>query len=428
MTTRGKLRRGVFISYRRGDAAGEAGRLADHLSALLGTDSVFLDVAGITAGDDWRQRLDAALDACDTVLVVVGQRWLDLRSVARPEIRRIDGRDDMVAWEVSRGLSRGLRVIQVLVQGAKPLVEEMLPSQLLALAMRQSVNFRHETFASDVHGIAVQIRRSRRASAFSADWRASDLRSRTRVLNCGDEGTVAAITIVHGLELLLARNGTPYRLSVRYLYEKIRRSQQSENREGEIRMLPALFVTGFFGVPLETVWPYKPGNARLPPGKTWKALDAHDGFRCRGDFFRVDGLSDAVKQLAAGRPIVCSCRVEAGGSWLFGDGDVPMPAANAKLFGDAWVLLVGFDPTERRFHFMAPWGEGWGKGGFGTIEVDVARRVVEPDSLWSVELAADTIAQLWEERGMARERHVTDRRVRHRADDKRCRVPFRKSR
>ena len=37
----------IFISYRRDDAAADAGRLADHLSLRFGKDRVFLDVDAI---------------------------------------------------------------------------------------------------------------------------------------------------------------------------------------------------------------------------------------------------------------------------------------------------------------------------------------------------------------------------------------------
>jgi len=42
--------RGIFISYRREDAEGQAGRLFDDLSAHFGRDAVFMDVAGIKKG------------------------------------------------------------------------------------------------------------------------------------------------------------------------------------------------------------------------------------------------------------------------------------------------------------------------------------------------------------------------------------------
>ena len=170
MTVNDKNKKGIFISYRRDDCAGEAGRLSDHLASAFGPELVFLDVAAIVVGDDWRGRLDMALDQCDTMLVVIGRQWLTLQSSTYPEIRRIDEPNDMVAWEVARGLSRGLRMVQVLVQETTPLVAEQLPPDIAALAIRQAVSIRHETFAADVHELINQIKRSRRAgSIFRAD-------------------------------------------------------------------------------------------------------------------------------------------------------------------------------------------------------------------------------------------------------------------
>ena len=47
--------RAIFISYRRDDAAGEAGRLFDDLTAKFGPELVFMDVAGIQPGRDFRK-------------------------------------------------------------------------------------------------------------------------------------------------------------------------------------------------------------------------------------------------------------------------------------------------------------------------------------------------------------------------------------
>ena len=47
--------RPIFVSYRREDAEGEAGRLFDDLVAQFGEDSVFLDVEAIEVGRDYSQ-------------------------------------------------------------------------------------------------------------------------------------------------------------------------------------------------------------------------------------------------------------------------------------------------------------------------------------------------------------------------------------
>ena len=48
----------VFVSYRRDDAEGEAGRLYNDLVAQFGEDSVFMDVAAIEVGRDFRKAID----------------------------------------------------------------------------------------------------------------------------------------------------------------------------------------------------------------------------------------------------------------------------------------------------------------------------------------------------------------------------------
>jgi hypothetical protein len=43
----------IFLSYRRADAAGTAGRLFDRLSQHFGTGQVFRDIDSIEAGDNF---------------------------------------------------------------------------------------------------------------------------------------------------------------------------------------------------------------------------------------------------------------------------------------------------------------------------------------------------------------------------------------
>jgi TIR domain len=66
----------VFLSYRRGDVGGYAGRLADALLQRLGPNSVFQDVVAIAPGQDFTVAIDRALDDCDAVLAVIGPGWL----------------------------------------------------------------------------------------------------------------------------------------------------------------------------------------------------------------------------------------------------------------------------------------------------------------------------------------------------------------
>lgn len=56
--------RAIFISYRRDDTEGEAGRLYDDLVGSFGPDSVFMDVSGINPGMDFRKAIDDNVGSC----------------------------------------------------------------------------------------------------------------------------------------------------------------------------------------------------------------------------------------------------------------------------------------------------------------------------------------------------------------------------
>ena len=65
---------GVFISYRRDDSGGWAGRLKDHLEARFGSGLVWQDVDDIPAGVNWLEQIRTGVEHADAVLIVIGPR------------------------------------------------------------------------------------------------------------------------------------------------------------------------------------------------------------------------------------------------------------------------------------------------------------------------------------------------------------------
>ena len=139
---------GVFLSYRRADSAGHAGRIFDRLAARLGHERVFMDVDGIEPGADFVDRIEQTLARARVVLVVIGPGWLD--ASLEGSTRRLDDSGDHVRREVELALERSDRVIPVCVQGAAMPTEAQLPASLAALARRSASIIDDSRFDADV--------------------------------------------------------------------------------------------------------------------------------------------------------------------------------------------------------------------------------------------------------------------------------------
>jgi len=146
----------IFISYRREDSQGEAGRLSDSLAKIFGDSKVFLDVEGIRAGQDFRQEIETNVASCSVLMVLIGPHWLD--STAASGQRRLDDPHDFVRLEISSALKRGIPVVPVLVRQAQMLTSEQLPPDLSVLAFRQAAELRYNRWDADVAALAASLR------------------------------------------------------------------------------------------------------------------------------------------------------------------------------------------------------------------------------------------------------------------------------
>ncbi len=122
----------IFISYRRDDSSGHAGRLYDHLTGHFGQGQVFMDVDAIQPGLHFVEVVQEAVSACDALIAVIGQEWLEVSDASGT--RRLDDPSDMVRLEIATALERGIPVIPVLVRGVQMPREADLPIGLADLA------------------------------------------------------------------------------------------------------------------------------------------------------------------------------------------------------------------------------------------------------------------------------------------------------
>lgn len=155
----------IFISYRRADASGHAGRLHDELQKRFGRSQVFMDISGIDAGEDFVQRIDAAIQSCDALIAVIGDQWL-----SDGGMRRIDDPGDFVRAEISSALQRGIPVVPVLVEGADMPSARDLPEPLKPLATRNALELSDARWAYDVERLISSLEKIGGASP-AQPWR-----------------------------------------------------------------------------------------------------------------------------------------------------------------------------------------------------------------------------------------------------------------
>ncbi len=138
----------IFISYRREDTAGFAGRLCDRLVDRFGRDQVFMDIDTLQPGEMFAEVIAETVSSCDALIALIGKGWLTATDAEGR--RRLGNPDDWLRLEVSTALRRDIPVVPVLLDGASFPPQERLPDDLVDLAGRQATDVTHTRFHQDV--------------------------------------------------------------------------------------------------------------------------------------------------------------------------------------------------------------------------------------------------------------------------------------
>jgi multidrug efflux pump subunit AcrA (membrane-fusion protein) len=158
----------IFINYRRDDAIGTAGRLHDRLAQTFGRNNLFMDVDHIPAGVDFVEYLHSQVAACDVFLAIIGPNWLNAKDGSGR--RRFDNPDDFVTIEIAAALARNIRVIPVLVDGARTPKADKLPDSVKPLVRRHAVEVWNTHFGRDAEALANKVRQALKARPVTGHW------------------------------------------------------------------------------------------------------------------------------------------------------------------------------------------------------------------------------------------------------------------
>lgn len=138
----------IFISYRREDSSGFAGRLYDRLANHFGRERIFMDVDTIQPGLDFVSAIESAVSKSEVQIVIIGSDWLNATDAAGN--RRLDNPEDFIRIEIAAALKQNARVIPVLVERTTMPLFSDLPDDLKPLTRRHAIEISHTRFSSDV--------------------------------------------------------------------------------------------------------------------------------------------------------------------------------------------------------------------------------------------------------------------------------------
>lgn len=141
----------IFISYRREDSAGYAGRMYDTLRERFGQRSVFIDVDGIRPGDDFADAIGRTLRQCDVLLAVIGPHWTQATDAeGRP---RLFNEGDFVRLEIESALAIDLRIVPVLVGRARMPDRSVVPESMWPILRRHATELNDVGWNDDLRAL-----------------------------------------------------------------------------------------------------------------------------------------------------------------------------------------------------------------------------------------------------------------------------------
>jgi hypothetical protein len=118
---------------------------------------VFMDLDSIEAGRDFAEVISEAVNSCAVLVALIGRQWATLAD--KQGQPRIDDPDDLVRFEVQAALERGVWVIPVLVDGAEPLRQQQLPTELRKLARLNALELSYSRYEYDANRLLDLVQR-----------------------------------------------------------------------------------------------------------------------------------------------------------------------------------------------------------------------------------------------------------------------------
>jgi TIR domain len=294
----------LFLSYRRKENKWAVGHVRDRLYAEFGIEGVFFDNESIDSGESWKGRIEAEVKGCSAVVMVYGSAWagpLDDGS------RRIDNPDDVVRFELVQAHRHGKPILPVVIDEALPPSPADLPADLQFLS---ALHFGHLSAAESLDRQTSRLIMNIRKAVFGrtmtahyltqALWIALLATSVVWLLRVG--GVVGLVEDGFARTVQAVAPPLHAQASEQPAVVEINDREYSEIFGGQTPLDPEI-VAIFFDALRERSQEAGRCDARAPvginvdlaPGEAW------------ADSAALAGLAQALRALAACRPVVMAC-------------------------------------------------------------------------------------------------------------------------
>lgn len=142
----------IFISYRRSDAKGYAGRLSDSLEEHFGNNRVFRDIEDIKGGAAFGEVIEANIQSADAVIILIGPSWLSV--TGEGNVPRLQEEGDWVAQEIASAIELGIPLFPVLIEQTPMPRQAELPERLHPILKYNAITLSDNSWSSDVQRLA----------------------------------------------------------------------------------------------------------------------------------------------------------------------------------------------------------------------------------------------------------------------------------
>ena len=141
----------IFISYRRSDTQGYAGRLSDSLENYFGGNRIFRDIDDIIGGSEFAKDIEDQMSSADAVIILIGPKWLSVSN--EDGTRRIDNPEDWVVQEIVSSIELGIPLFPVLIEDTILPRKNELPENLAPILNYNAITITDRNWDSDVLGL-----------------------------------------------------------------------------------------------------------------------------------------------------------------------------------------------------------------------------------------------------------------------------------